>query len=100
MSDSQRGEWARELRRHDVLPIVDESLRDVNLDGVELPPSYAKYDSRAVLGRLCLQGVLGRPACGVGQGSSRPGWMPLIQSRMTLDLGISCLRAAGGLPSC
>ncbi len=86
MSDTQRGEWARELRRHDVLPIVDESLRDVNLDGVELPPSYAKYDSRT---------VLVDSASKVFWGGLRVGWvraprdlvMPLIQSRMTLDLG-------------
>lgn len=86
MSDQQRGEWARELRRHDVLPIIDESLRDVNLDGVELPPSYAKYDTRA---------VLVDSASKVFWGGLRVGWvraprdlvMPLIQSRMTLDLG-------------
>ncbi len=86
MSDKQRGEWARELRRNDVLPIVDESLRDVNLDGIELPPSYAKYDSRA---------VLVDSASKVFWGGLRVGWvraprdliMPLIQSRMTLDLG-------------
>lgn len=86
MSDSQRGAWARELRRHDVLPVVDESLRDVNLDGVELPASYASYDSRA---------VLVDSASKVFWGGLRVGWvrtprdlvMPLVQSRMTLDLG-------------
>ncbi len=86
MSDDVRGEWARELRRHDVLPVIDESLRDVNLDGVELPPSYASYDSRT---------VLVDSASKVFWGGLRVGWvraprdlvMPLIQSRMTLDLG-------------
>ena len=86
MGDGQRSQWARELRRHDVLPVVDESLRDVNLDGVELPPSFATYDSRA---------VLVDSASKVFWGGLRVGWvraprdlvMPLIQSRMTLDLG-------------
>ncbi|MDR7087473.1 DNA-binding transcriptional MocR family regulator [Aeromicrobium panaciterrae] len=86
MSDDERSAWARELRRHDVLPIIDESLRDVNLDGVELPPSYAKYDNRT---------VLVDSASKVFWGGLRVGWvraprdlvMPLIQSRMTLDLG-------------
>ncbi len=27
MSDAERGAWAHELRRHDIVPIVDESLR-------------------------------------------------------------------------
>ncbi|GAA3529001.1 PLP-dependent aminotransferase family protein [Aeromicrobium panaciterrae] len=86
MSDSERGAWARELKRHGVVPVVDESLREVNLDGVELPPSYATYDSRA---------VLVDSASKLFWGGLRVGWvraprdlvMPLIQSRMTLDLG-------------
>lgn len=86
MSDTERGEWARELRRHDVLPVVDESLRDINLDGVELPPSFATYDSRT---------ILVDSASKVFWGGLRVGWvraprdlvMPLIQSRMMLDLG-------------
>jgi len=86
MSDDERGVWARELRRHDVVPVIDESLRDVNLDGVELPPSYARYDSRAVL--------VGS-ASKTFWGGLRVGWlraprdlvMPLVQSRMTYDLG-------------
>ena len=86
MSDDERGEWARELRRHDVLPVVDESLRDINLDGVALPASFGAYDSRA---------VLVDSASKLFWGGLRVGWvraprdlvMPLIQARMTLDLG-------------
>jgi DNA-binding transcriptional MocR family regulator len=86
MSDAERGAWARELRRHDVIPVVDESLRDVNLDGVELPPSYASYDPRAVLVDSASKAFWG---------GLRVGWvraprdlvMPLVQARMTLDLG-------------
>ncbi|WP_019145307.1 MocR-like transcription factor YczR [Aeromicrobium massiliense] len=88
MDESTRAAWARLLRRHGVLPVVDESLREVNLDRVELPPSYATYDPRAVL---------------VGSASKefwgglRIGWArlprhlvtPVLQRRMTLDLGSS-----------
>jgi DNA-binding transcriptional MocR family regulator len=86
MTDEERGAWARELRRHDIVPVVDESLRDVNLDGVELPPSYASYDPRAVLVDSASKSFWG---------GLRVGWvraphdlvMPLVQARMTLDLG-------------
>ncbi|MCW2748941.1 MAG: PLP-dependent aminotransferase family protein [Aeromicrobium sp.] len=86
MTDDERGAWSRELRCHDVVPVVDESLRDVNLDGVELPPSYASYDPRAVLVDSASKSFWG---------GLRVGWvraphdlvMPLVQARMTLDLG-------------
>ncbi|MEO6470927.1 MAG: PLP-dependent aminotransferase family protein [Aeromicrobium sp.] len=86
MTDDERGSWARELRRHDVVPIVDESLRDLNLDGVDLPRSYASYDPRAVLVDSASKSYWG---------GLRIGWiraprglvMPLIQARMSQDLG-------------
>lgn len=86
MNDAERGSWARELRRHDVVPVVDESLRDLNLDGVELPRSYASYDPRAVLVDSASKSFWG---------GLRVGWiraphhlvMPLIQARMSQDLG-------------
>ncbi|KQV73577.1 hypothetical protein ASC61_00265 [Aeromicrobium sp. Root344] len=86
MSDDERGAWARELRRHDVVPIVDESLREVNLDGIELPPSFASYDPRAILVDSTSKSYWG---------GLRIGWarvprelvMPLIQARMNQDLG-------------
>lgn len=86
MSDAERSSWARELRRHDVVPIVDESLRDVNLDGIELPDSYGTYDSRAVIVDSSSK---------LFWGGLRVGWiraphalvMPLVQTRMTQDLG-------------
>jgi DNA-binding transcriptional MocR family regulator len=88
MDEPTRVAWARLLRRHDVLPVVDESLREVNLEQVELPPSFASFDSRAVL---------------VGSASKefwgglRIGWArlprrlvtPVLQRRMTMDLGSS-----------
>ena len=86
MSDEARGIWARELRRHDVVPVVDESLRDLNLDGVELPQSYANHDPRAVIVDSASKSFWG---------GLRVGWiraprnlvMPLIQARMSQDLG-------------
>lgn len=86
MSDDDRGKWARELRQHDVVPVVDESLRDLNLDGVDLPDSYASYDTRAVVVDSASKSFWG---------GLRVGWiraprdlvMPLIQARMSQDLG-------------
>jgi DNA-binding transcriptional MocR family regulator len=88
MSDAERVAWARELRRHDVVPVVDESLREINLDGVELPPVFATYDSRALL--------IGSSSKSYW-GGLRVGWiraphdavMPLVQARMMDDLGSS-----------
>ena len=88
MTDAERGAWARELRRHDVVPIVDESLREINLDGVELPPVFATYDPRALL--------IGSSSKSFW-GGLRVGWiraprelvMPLVQARMMDDLGTS-----------
>lgn len=88
MSHDERLIWARELRRHDVIAIVDESLREINLDGVELPPLFAHYDPRAIL--------LGSSSKSFW-GGLRVGWiraphdlvMPLVQARMMDDLGTS-----------
>lgn len=88
MSDADRGAWASVLKRHDVLPIVDETLRQVNLDDVELPPPFATYDPRAItLGSLSK----------AFWGGLRIGWarvpqprvMAMLQARMRIDLGAS-----------
>lgn len=88
MTDAERGAWARELRRHDVVPVIDESLREINLDGIELPPVFATYDPRALL--------IGSSSKSYW-GGLRVGWiraprdlvMPLVQARMMDDLGTS-----------
>lgn len=88
MCDGERSRWAHQLRRHDVIPVIDESLREVNLDGVDLPPSYASYDSRALLVGSSSKAYWG---------GLRVGWiraprtmvLPLIQARMMVDLGSS-----------
>ena len=88
MSDADRTAWASLLRRHDVLPIVDETLRHVNLDGVELPPPFATYDPRAI--------TLGSMSKAYW-GGLRIGWArvpqarrtAMLQTRMYIDLGAS-----------
>lgn len=88
MTDDERTAWAYELRRHHVIPLVDESLREINLDGVDLPPTFASYDPRAV--------VMGSSSK-TFWGGLRVGWiraphdlvMPLVQARMMDDLGTS-----------
>jgi DNA-binding transcriptional MocR family regulator len=86
MTDQERGAWARELTRREIVPIVDESLREVNLSGVELPPSFASYDPRAIIVDSMSKSYWG---------GLRIGWarvpldlvLPLVQARMNQDLG-------------
>jgi DNA-binding transcriptional MocR family regulator len=74
------------MRRAGTLAVVDESLREINLDGVELPPSFGSFDRDA---------LLVDSASKMFWGGLRVGWiraprdlvMPLIQARMTHDLG-------------
>lgn len=88
MSETQRGTLARALRRAGTLTVVDESLRGLNLDGIELPPSFGTYQRDA---------LLVDSASKLFWGGLRVGWirapkdlvMPLIQARMTHDLGSS-----------
>lgn len=88
MSHDERLAWAHSLERHDVVPLVDESLREVNLDGMALPPVMAHYSRRAIL--------IGSSSKSVW-GGLRVGWirapravvMPLVQARMKDDLGSS-----------
>ena len=86
MSESARGTFARAMRRAGTLAVIDESLRDVNLDGIELPPSFASFHGDA---------LLVDSASKTFWGGLRVGWiraprdlvMPLVQARMMHDLG-------------
>jgi len=88
MSSATREAWAAELRRHDVLPIVDETLRPVNLDDIALPAPFASYDARAI--------TLGSFSKAFW-GGLRIGWarvpskrvMAMLQARQRIDLGAS-----------
>jgi DNA-binding transcriptional MocR family regulator len=88
MTDAERSVWARELRRHDVVPIVDESLREINLDGIELPPHFATYDPRAILIGSSSKAYWGGLRVGWIR-APREAVMPLVQARMMDDLGTS-----------
>lgn len=86
MTDQQRERMAAHLRRAQVIPVIDETMSGVNLDAVDMPLPYAAHDKRAV--------TIGS-AAKTFWGGFRIGWirapqdlvMPLIQSRMSGDLG-------------
>jgi DNA-binding transcriptional MocR family regulator len=86
MSDRARGSLAKAMSQAGTLAVIDESLRQVNLDDVELPPSFGAYD-RDVL--------LVDSASKTFWGGLRVGWiraphelvMPLVQARMAHDHG-------------
>lgn len=88
MSHDEREAWAHHLRRHDVVPIVDESLREINLDGVDLPPVFAHYDPRAILVGSSSKTFWGGLRVGWIR-APHPQVMPLVQARMMDDLGTS-----------
>jgi DNA-binding transcriptional MocR family regulator len=88
MSDADRGAWASLLRRHDVLPIVDETLRFVNLDDVGLPPPFATYDSRAITLGSMSKAYWGGLRIGWAR-VPQPRVMAMLQNRMFIDLGAS-----------
>ena len=86
MPEAAREALARAMRRAGTLAVIDESQRDVNLDGIELPPSFGTFDRDA---------MLVDSASKTFWGGLRVGWiraprdlvMPLVQARMTHDLG-------------
>ncbi|MBC7593228.1 MAG: PLP-dependent aminotransferase family protein [Kineosporiaceae bacterium] len=86
MTDAERESIAGLLRRAHVTPVIDETMSGVNLDGVPMPLPFAAYDNRAV--------TVGS-AAKTFWGGLRIGWiraprelvMPLIQARMSSDLG-------------
>jgi DNA-binding transcriptional MocR family regulator len=86
MATDDRGRLAEAMRRSGTMAVIDESLRDVNLDGVELPPSWGHFDDNALLVDSASKTIWG---------GLRVGWirapldlvMPLVQARMTHDLG-------------
>lgn len=88
MSDAERTVWARELRRHDVVPVVDDSLREIDLDGADLPPVFAAYDPRAILIGSSSKSYWGGLRVGWIR-APRDAVMPLVQARMMDDLGSS-----------
>ena len=88
MSDSDRGAWASLLKRHDVIPMVDETLRHVNLDDVDLPPPFATYDPRTITFGSMSKAFWGGLRIGWAR-VPEPRRMAMLQSRMFIDLGAS-----------
>lgn len=86
MPGATRERMAALLRSARVLPVVDETMSGVNLDGVPMPLPFAAFDDRAV--------TVGS-AAKTYWGGLRLGWIraprelvrPLIQARMSSDLG-------------
>jgi DNA-binding transcriptional MocR family regulator len=88
MSDADRRVWASVLLKHGILPVVDETLRHVNLDDVELPPPFATYDPQAItLGSLS-KSFWGGLRIGWAR-VPQPRLMAMLQTRMRIDLGAS-----------
>ncbi|AXT85478.1 PLP-dependent aminotransferase family protein [Aeromicrobium sp. A1-2] len=88
MDHEERLAWAHALRRHDVVPVIDESLREINLDGIEMPPVFATYDPRALLIGSSSKSYWGGLRVGWIR-APRSAIMPIIQARMMDDLGSS-----------
>jgi DNA-binding transcriptional MocR family regulator len=88
MEESQRADVARVLQRAGVQTVVDETMRDMNLDGHLVPPSFATFDPDAI--------TIGSLSKSVW-GGLRLGWIraphhlvtSFIQTRVRLDLGSS-----------
>lgn len=88
MPAEQREEIADLLRRSGSQVVVDETMRDVNLDGRVMPPPFAVFDPNAItIGSLSKSAWSGL----------RLGWIRaphhlvsgLVQTRVNLDLGSS-----------
>lgn len=88
MPDDVRRKWATLLRRHDVIPLVDETLRRVNLDGDALPPPFATYDPRAITFGSFSKAYWGGLRIGWAR-VPQPRLMEMLQARMHVDLGAS-----------
>ena len=86
-SDVERAAVAAVLRRHDVVPIIDESLVALGLDGDAMPAPFAVH-----LGTTISVGSLSKPFWG----GLRVGWLrvpagltdDVVRARVALDLGV------------
>lgn len=90
MSSDDRGRIARILTARGVTTIIDETLRDVNVSGLDQPEHYAVHDRGAI--------VVGSAAKSLW-GGLRIGWIRaphalvprLVHERMLRDLGTAAL---------
>lgn len=90
LSDESRGRVARALRSVGTIPIIDESILDLALDGQEMPSPFALHHPDAIS-----VGSLSKPFWG----GLRIGWVrspeprvdEMVRSRLSLDLGAPLL---------
>lgn len=90
VADDDRARVAAALRRRGCVPVVDETLVELNLDGVAMPAPFATHAGSAI--------TLGSASKSFW-GGLRLGWIraprklvrPLIQARVSLDLGAAAL---------
>ncbi|MBO9534632.1 MAG: PLP-dependent aminotransferase family protein [Solirubrobacteraceae bacterium] len=88
MPADDREQIAAAMRREGTLMIVDETMRELNLDGIEMPPPLASFAPDAIT-----VGSLSK----VAWGGLRVGWIraphhlvnALVQTRVRMDLGSS-----------
>jgi DNA-binding transcriptional MocR family regulator len=90
MGDDDRAVLARALRQARTLPVIDETIAEVDLDGGPMPLPFAAHDSRAI--------TVGSSSKS-HWGGLRTGWIRaprtalagLVESRVTSDLGAPVL---------
>ncbi|HYN68189.1 MAG TPA: PLP-dependent aminotransferase family protein [Ornithinibacter sp.] len=90
MGDDDRAVLAGALRRAGTVPVIDETIAELDLEGGPMPLPFAAHDSRAI--------TVGSSSKS-HWGGLRTGWVraprtalaPLVESRVTSDLGAPVL---------
>lgn len=90
LSDESRDRVAAQMRKLGTVPIIDESMVELALDGQTMPAAFASY-----LDECVTVGSVSKPFWGglrVGWLRTPPAMMPSIaRARMSLDLGVPVL---------
>ena len=90
MTDDDRAVLAAALRRAHTVPVIDETIAEVDLDGGSMPLPFAAYDPRAVTVGSASKSHWGGLRTGWVR-AARPSLAPLVESRVTSDLGAPVL---------
>ncbi len=88
MSSAQRGEVGRLLRRHGVVPVIDESPAELALEGQHMPEPLGAHVPTAVTAGSASKSFWG---------GLRVGWLRVPRSRME-EMAASRLRLDLGVP--
>ncbi len=87
MDDAEREQYAAALRRHAVVPVVDESHAMLALEGQEMPRPFAAYARDAFTVGSVSKAFWG--GLRVGWVRVPPSWVDrMTAARVTLDLGV------------